>query len=140
MRKRIRRKRVEKSSAAYSVKRRQKRQCPEIISDAPPLKVTFHYKGDSEATPQFGLVAEEVEKVNSDLVVRGAGGEVMTVRYKAVNAMLLNKFLKEHRKVEEQGAIIAKQQKQIDALTIGLQKLTARVEAANSAPRVVSDN
>ena len=122
MRKRIRRKRVEKSSAAYSVKRRQKRQCPEIISDARPLKVTFHYKGDSEATPQFGLVAEEVEKVNSGLVVRGAGGEVMTVRYKAVNAMLLNKFLKEHRKVEEQWAIIAKQQMQIEALTATVRK------------------
>ena len=78
----------------------------------------------------------------------------MTVRYEAVNAMLLNEFLKEHRKVEEQQATItqleskvanqeltaAQQQKQIEALTTGLQKVTARVEAANPVPRVVSDN
>jgi hypothetical protein len=66
--------------------------------------VTFCYKQelDPERIPQFGLVAEEVEKVNPDLVARDAKGEVYTVRY-AVNAMLLNEFLKEHRKVEEQG-------------------------------------
>jgi hypothetical protein len=79
--------------------------------------VTFHYKSDNTGTPQFGLIAEEVAKVNPDLVVRDEDGKVMTVRYEAVNAMLLNEFLKEHRKVEEQGAMIAKQQKQIEALT-----------------------
>jgi hypothetical protein len=104
--------------------------------------VTFRYKEelDPDKIPQFGLVAEQVEKVNPDLVVRGEDGKVMTVRYEAVNAMLLNEFLKEHHKVEEQGATIAKQQKQIEALTAGLQKVTARIEAANSVPRVVSDN
>jgi hypothetical protein len=101
--------------------------------------VTFHYKGDSEATPQFGLVAEEVEKVNSDLVVRGAGGEVMTVRYKAVNAMLLNKFLKEHRKVEEQWAIIAKQQMQIEALTATVRKVSERVEFSGPAAQIAAN-
>jgi Chaperone of endosialidase len=66
--------------------------------------VTFRYKKeiDSEGTPQFGLVAADVEKVNPDLVARDAQGKVYTVRYDAVNAMLLNEFLKEHRKVEEQ--------------------------------------
>jgi len=59
-------------------------------------------KGDSEATPQFGLIAEEVAEVNPDLVVRDKNGGIYTVRYEAVNAMLLNEFLKEHRKVEEQ--------------------------------------
>jgi hypothetical protein len=104
--------------------------------------VTFRYKEelDPDKIPQFGLVAEEVEKVNPDLVARDEEGKVNTVRYEAVNAMLLNEFLKEHRKVEEQGATIAKQQKQIEALTAGLQKVTARVEAANPVPRVVSDN
>src|SRR4029079_7081621 len=91
--------------------------------------VTFHYKSDNNGTPQFGLIAEEVAKVNPDLVVRDDNGEIYTVRYEAVNAMLLNEFLKEHRKVEEQGAIIAKQQKQIEALTAGLQKVTARIES-----------
>ena len=95
----------------------------------------------------LGLVAEEVEKVNPDLVVRGEDGKPYTVRYEAVNAMLLNEFLKEHQKVEQQDArlakqeaIIAQQQKQIDALTAGLQKVAVRVEAANSVPRVASDN
>ncbi|PYL05629.1 MAG: hypothetical protein DME34_10980 [Verrucomicrobia bacterium] len=64
--------------------------------------VTFHYKKDldSEGIPQFGLVAEEVEKVNPDLVVRDDKGQIYTVRYDAVNAMLLNEFLKEHQKVK----------------------------------------
>src|SRR5436189_1427717 len=71
--------------------------------------VTFRYKHelDPKGIPQFGLVAEEVEKVNPDLVVRDADGKVYSVRYEAVNAMLLNEFLKEHRKVEEQEATIA---------------------------------
>jgi hypothetical protein len=96
--------------------------------------VTFQYNSDSIATPQFGLIAEEVAKVNPDLVVRDDDGEIYTVRYEAVNAMLLNEFLKEHRKVEEQAKMMAeqgkqfesrfaKQQKQIDALTSALQRL-----------------
>jgi hypothetical protein len=99
--------------------------------------VTFHYKKelDPEGIPQFGLVAEEVEKVNPDLVARDANGKVYTVRYEAVNAMLLNEFLKEHRTVQElkssaakQEATIAKQQKQIEALTTGLQKVSHQLE------------
>src|SRR5213596_284244 len=101
--------------------------------------VTFRYKKeiDAERIPQFGLVAEDVEKVNRDLVVRDADGKVYTVRYEAVNAMLLNEFLKEHRTVQEQGATIARQQKQIDALTAGLQKVSAQVELSKPAPRTV---
>jgi hypothetical protein len=97
--------------------------------------VTFHYKEelDPDKIPQFGLVAEEVEKVDPNLVVRGEDGKVMTVRYEAVNAMLLNEFLKENRKVQDL-------EKQVAALTAGLQKVTARVEAANPVPRVVSNN
>ena len=103
--------------------------------------VTFHYKPeiDPEGIPQFGLVAEEVEKVNPDLVVRDKEGKPYTVRYDQVNAMLLNEFLKEHRKVEDQGAMIAKQQKQIEALTAGLQKVSARLEASKPAPQVVNN-
>ena len=65
--------------------------------------VTFYYKSDTTETPQFGLIAEEVTEVNPGLVVRDENGEIYTVRYDAVNAMLLNEFLKEHRKVQEQG-------------------------------------
>ena len=70
--------------------------------------VTFRYKHELTRTntPQFGLVAEEVAKVNPDLVARDEHGEIYTVRYEAVNAMLLNEFLKEHRKVQEQEAAI----------------------------------
>ena len=104
--------------------------------------VTFRYKQelDPDKIPQFGLVAEDVEKVNPDLVVRDEDGKVMTVRYEAVNAMLLNEFLKAHRKQQGQQIMIERQQKQIEALTAGLQKVTSRVEAANPVPRAVSDN
>jgi hypothetical protein len=98
------------------------------------------YKNDSKATPQFGLVAEEVEKVNSDLVARDAQGRVYTVRYEAVNAMLLNEFLKEHKKVEELEATAARQQKQIETLTAGLQKVSAQVELSKAATQIAVNN
>ena len=104
--------------------------------------VTFRYKKDIDpaATAQFGLVAEDVAKVNPDLVVRDENGEIYTVRYDAVNAMLLNEFLKEHRKVQELEANAAKQQKQIEALTAGLQKVSAQLELSKSAPQTVLNN
>jgi hypothetical protein len=101
--------------------------------------VTFHYKSDGTNTPQFGLLAEEVAEVNPDLVVRDENGEIYSVRYEAVNAMLLNEFLKEHRKNEQQEATIARQQKQIEALTAGLQKVSAQLEVSEPAPQVVSN-
>ena len=118
--------------------------------------VTFRYKEelDPDGAPQFGLIAEEVEKVNSDLVVRDEEGKVMTVRYEAVNAMLLNEFLKEHRKVEEQGAklarqqstiagleaAMAKQQKEIENLTITVREVTAHAGAAEEEPLLAPSN
>jgi trimeric autotransporter adhesin len=104
--------------------------------------VTFRYKKeiDPAGTSQFGLVAEEVEKVNPDLVVRDNEGKPYSVCYEAVNAMLLNEFLKEHKTVQEQGAIIARLQEQIEALTAGLQKVSARVAASQSAPQIVDNN
>ncbi len=72
--------------------------------------------------------------------MRDEKGEIHTVRYDAVNAMLLNEFLKEHRKLEEQGAIIAKQQKQIEALTAGLQKMSDQLEISKPAPQTVLNN
>jgi hypothetical protein len=107
--------------------------------------VTFRYKKeiDPAALPQFGLVAEEVAKINPDLVIRDADGKPFTVRYEAVNAMLLNEFLKEHRKVEQLTkdfeSKIAHQQKQIAALTAGLQKVSALVETSRTAPQVVNN-
>jgi len=117
--------------------------------------VTFRYKQDVDptGTPQFGLIAEEVEKVDPDLVLRNGKGEIESVRYEAVNAMLLNEFLKAHGKVEEQvatttqlkstvakqEAMIAQQQKQIEALTAGLQKVSAQLEASKPAPQTVAN-
>ena len=96
--------------------------------------VTFRYKQeiDPDGIPQFGLVAEEVEKVDPDLVGRDENGRVNTVRYEAVNAMLLNEFLKEHRKVEDL-------QKQVATLTAGLEKVSAAVELNKPAPTQVAD-
>jgi trimeric autotransporter adhesin len=85
-------------------------------------------------------VAEQVEKVNPDLVARDAEGKVYTVRYEAVNAMLLNEFLKAHQKLEQQQATIAKQQKQIEALTTGLQKVSDQLEVSKAAPHMVADS
>jgi uncharacterized coiled-coil protein SlyX len=106
--------------------------------------VTFQYKSDSTGTPQFGLIAEEVAEINPDLVVRDENGEIYTVRYDAVNAMLLNEFLKEHRTVQElksnatrQEAIIAEQQEQIKALTSGLEKVNNRLELNKPARQLV---
>ncbi len=125
--------------------------------------VTFRYKKelDPQGIPQFGLVAEQVEKVNSDLVARDEKGQVYTVRYEAVNAMLLNEFLKEHRKVEEQGcklqgqeatisqlkSTVARQQKGMEALAASLkeqaaqiQKVSAQLELSKPAPQMLAEN
>jgi hypothetical protein len=125
--------------------------------------VTFHYRKelDPDGIPQFGLVAEQVEKVNPALVARDADGKVYTVRYEAVNAMLLNEFLKEHRTVEDQKAtiaqikstvskqeaLIAQQQKGMDVFTAILkeqaaqiQKVSAQIELSKPAARTVLNN
>jgi hypothetical protein len=103
--------------------------------------VTFRYKQDldPDGIPQFGLIAEEVEKINPDLVVRGEDGKVMTVRYEAVNAMLLNEFLKEHRKVETLQGIVTQQQKQIEALTATVQKVSDQIALSKPAPQLVAN-
>jgi len=113
--------------------------------------VTFHYKSDKTKTPQFGLIAEEVAEVSPNLVVRDKNGEIYTVRYDAVNAMLLNEFLKEHRKVEEQAATIvqlrrdfqsklAEQHNQIKALGAGLEKVSAQLGLSKPATQTVLNN
>jgi trimeric autotransporter adhesin len=107
--------------------------------------VTFRYKKefDPEGTTRFGLVAEDVEKVNPDLVARDGEGKVYTVRYEQVNAMLLNEFLKEHRKVEKLEATVAQQHKDFEAALADLkrqiQKVSAQVDASKPAPQVVNN-
>jgi hypothetical protein len=112
--------------------------------------VTFHYKSQKDAKPQFGLIAEEVAEVNPDLVVRDENGEIYTVRYDAVNAMLLNEFLKEHnafleeqRKVQEQAATIARLEKEIQTVVAHskeqdaqIQKVSAQINVSKSVTKV----
>ena len=95
--------------------------------------VTFRYKKsiDPDCTAQFGLVAEDVEKVNPDLVVRDEKGEIYSVRYDQVNAMLLNEFLKEHRKVQEQEATIARLNKTIDTVLARLDKQDSKIQGVS---------
>jgi hypothetical protein len=122
--------------------------------------VTFRYKKgtDPQGIPQFGLVAEDVEKVNPDLVVRDKEGKVNTVRYDAVNAMLLNEFLKEHHKVQQQeatitqleftvarqqknfGAIVAQLTARLDEQAAQIQKVSAQLEASKPASQVANNN
>ena len=104
--------------------------------------VTFRYKPELKATnaPQFGLIAEEVAEVNPDLVTRDATGKLSTVRYEAVNAMLLNEFLKEHREVQELKTTVVQQQKQIETLTASVQKVSAQLELSKAAPQTVLNN
>jgi hypothetical protein len=110
--------------------------------------VSFRYKSDldPDGISQFGLVAEQVEKVNPDLVARDAAGQPYTVRYEAVNAMLLNEFLKEHCKNEEQQATIAQLKSGMEALTATvkeqaaqIQKVSAQLETSKPAPQVVNN-
>jgi len=113
---------------ANRLRTRVSRQSSEAILALKP--VTFRYKQeiDPKGIPQFGLVAEEVEKVNPDLVVRDADGKVYTVRYEAVNAMLLNEFLKEHRKNEEQEKTIVELKSGMTALAATVKEQSAQIQ------------
>ncbi|PYK24613.1 MAG: hypothetical protein DME59_12745 [Verrucomicrobia bacterium] len=105
----------------------------EVIRALRPVTFRYKHELDPAGIPQFGLVAEDVEKVNPDLVARDDQGKPYSVRYEAVNAMLLNEFLKEHRKVEQL-------EKQVEALTAGLQKVSAQLEVNKPASQTVLNN
>ena len=119
-------------SARFKEEIKPMNEASEVILALNP--VTFRYKKefDPKHMPQFGLVAEDVEKVDPDLVKRDRDGKLQTVRYEAVNAMLLNEFLKEHRTVQEL-------KKEVAALTAGLQKVSAQLEANKPAPQMVNN-
>ena len=121
------------SSARFKEAIRPMDKVSEAILALQPVIFRYKHELDPAGIPQFGLVAEDVQKVNSDLVVRDDDGKAYTVRYEAVNAMLLNEFLKEHRKVEQL-------ERQVETLTAGLQKVSAQLELNKSAPQVVNNN
>jgi hypothetical protein len=139
------------SSARYKEKIEPMGEASDKLLSLQPVKFRYKKNLDPKAIPQFGLVAEDVAKVDPDLVARDEQGKQYTVRYEAVNAMLLNEFLKEHRTMQEQNRKIqtqdatiaqlkqdfAEQQKQIEALTAGLQKVSAQIEMSRPAPQMV---
>jgi hypothetical protein len=145
------------SSARFKEEIQRMDKASEAILALKPVTFCYNKEIDPDGTPQFGLVAEEVEKVNPTLITRDADGKPYTVRYDAVNAMLLNEFLKEHKTVQEQGATIAQQredfeaaiaqqQKEIEALAATvqeqatqIQKVSAQLEASKPAPQVVNN-
>jgi Chaperone of endosialidase len=126
------------SSARFKTEIKPIEKASEAILALKP--VTFHYKKelDAEGTPQFGLVAEDVEKVNPNLVIRDAAGKVYSVRYEAVNAMLLNEFLKEHRTVEELKKEMAVLTATVKAQASQIQKVSAQFELSRSPRQLVS--
>jgi Chaperone of endosialidase len=135
------------SSARFKDEIKPMDKASEAIFGLKPVTFRYKHELDPENIPEFGLVAEQVEKINPDLVACDDEGKPYTVRYEAVNAMLLNEFLKAHRRIEEQDGrlqkqetAIAKQQKQIEALTTGLQKVSDQLELSKPAPQIVGNN
>ena len=142
---------VATSSARFKQAIKPMDKASEAILSLKPVSFRYKEEIDPEGAPQFGLIAEDVEKVNPDLVARDAEGKVYTVRYEAVNAMLLNEFLKEHRQVQQLKATVAQQQeefhakfaqqqKQIEALTATIQKVSDQMKLTKAAPQIVADN
>jgi trimeric autotransporter adhesin len=139
------------SSERFKTETKPMGSASEVILALKPVTFRYKHELDPEAIPQFGLVAEQVEKVNPDLVVRDEQGKPYSVRYEAVNAMLLNEFLKEHRTVEEQEATIAQLKKdfratvtqltaRLDQQAAQIQKVSAQLEVSKSAPQIVANN
>jgi hypothetical protein len=138
-------------SAGYKENIKPMAKASEAILALKPVTFRYKHELDPEGIPQFGLVAEQVEKVNPDLVARDEQGKPYSVRYEAVNAMLLNEFLKEHRaflqeqhKVENLEATLTQQRKEFEAAVVELkgqiQKVSTDLELAKSAPQTVSNN
>jgi hypothetical protein len=149
-----------KSSARYKDNIKPMDKASEAILQLEPVTFRYKHELDPDGVTQFGLIAEQVEKVDPNLVVRDEDGKVSTVRYEAVNAMLLNEFLKERRKLEdyyhelvtekakaeEQGAtihrlegVVAAQEKRIESLCATVQKVSARVELQERMPRLTGN-
>ena len=138
------------SSARFKDEIKPMDKASEAILALRPVSFRYKKEFDPAGASQLGLVAEDVEKVNPDLIIRDKEGKPHTVRYEQINTMLLNEFLKEHRKVEKFEASVAQQQTsfqsrlaeqemQIQALASGLEKVSARVEMSKPVTKVVSN-
>jgi hypothetical protein len=127
------------SSARFKDEIKPMDKASEAILALRPVSFRYKKEVDPQRVAQFGLVAEDVEKINPDLVIRDAQGRPQTVRYEQVNAMLLNEFLKEHKASLEEHRTVQELKKQVAALTAGLQKVSAQLEASKAAPQVVNN-
>jgi hypothetical protein len=135
------------SSARYKDDVKPMDKASEAILALRPVAFRYKEELDPDKIPQFGLIAEDVEKVSPDLVVRDEQGKAYSVRYEAVNAMLLNEFLKEHRTVQELKSTVAKQDATIAALTASvkeqaaqIQRVSTQLEVSKAAPHMVLNN
>jgi hypothetical protein len=127
------------SSARYKDEIKPMDKASEAILSLQPVSFRYKKELDPKAIPQFGLVAEEVEKVDPDLVARDEEGKPYSVRYEAVNAMLLNEFLKEHRTVDELKKEIAALTATVKEQASQIQKVSTQFEASKPAPQVVKN-
>ena len=127
------------SSARFKDNIKPMDKASESILALKPVSFRYRKEIDAKGISQFGLIAEEVAKVDPALVLPDKEGKPYTVRYDQVNAMLLNEFLKEHHQVQDLKAIVAGQQKRIEALTAGLQKVSAQLETSKPAPQVANN-
>ena len=107
-------------------------QASEVLFALKPVTFRYNKEIDPHGIPQFGLVAEDVEEVNPDLIVRDNKGKVHTVRYEAINAMLLNEFLKQHKRVEEQQATITELRKEMESVVARLKEQDSRIQKVSA--------
>jgi hypothetical protein len=128
------------SSARFKDEIKPMGKASEVILALRPVSFRYKKEIDPDVRSQFGLVAEEVERVNPDLVVRDDKGQPYSVRYDQVNAMLLNEFLKEHRKVEELEKGMAALTAQLKEQAAQIQKVSAQIEMSKTVPHVVAIN
>jgi hypothetical protein len=128
------------SSRRYKEDIKPMDQASEALYRLKPVSYRYKKEIDQSQSLDYGLVAEEVAQVDPNLAIRDGNGQIESVRYLAVNAMLLNEFLKEHQTVQELKTTVAQQKKQIDALTAGLQKVSAQIQVNKPAPQVTANN
>ena len=131
---------TKKSSARFKEEIKPMGKTSEAILALRPVSFRYKKQFDPERAPQFGLIAEEVAKVNPDLVLRDSGGKVSSVRYDEVNAMLLNEFLKEHEKVQKLEAALAAVNERLKAQDAKISKVSAKLEMTNVSSRIANNN
>jgi hypothetical protein len=131
---------IASSSKRYKEDIKPMREASEALYSLKPISFRYKPEFDSDRAERFGLIAEEVEKINPNLVTRNERGEIMTVRYDSVNAMLLNEFLKEHRVVQDQEKEIRQLRTELKQQQALIEKISDKIGVLGPAPRLVSSS